>query len=107
MATISLSSQASTTKSVGEYLDLEPVRVIGSGSFGKQYLSESSFNLKLGYVFEAYDKQHKQTVAVKRTTKAGEYVSREFEVLDRLRGCTNVIQLLDIYYSKNDEGKTA
>lgn len=58
-------------------------------------------------MFEAYDKQHKQTVAVKRTTKAGEYVSREFEVLDRLRGCTNVIQLLDIYYSKNDEGKTA
>ena len=46
-------------------------------------------------------------MAVKRTTKAGEYVSREFEVLDKLRGCVNVIQLLDIYYSKNDEGKTA
>jgi serine/threonine protein kinase len=46
-------------------------------------------------------------VAVKRTTKAGEYVSREFEVLDKLRDCPNVIQLLDIYYSKNDEGKTA
>jgi glycogen synthase kinase 3 beta len=58
-------------------------------------------------VFEAYDKLHKQTVAVKRTTKAGEYVSREFEVLDKLRDCPNVIQLLDIYYSKNDEGKTA
>ncbi len=58
-------------------------------------------------MFEAYDKLHKQTVAVKRTTKAGEYVSREFEVLDKLRDCPNVIQLLDIYYSKNDEGKTA
>lgn len=46
-------------------------------------------------------------MAVKRTTKAGEYVSREFEVLDKLRDCPNVIQLLDIYYSKNDEGKTA
>ena len=46
-------------------------------------------------------------MAVKRTTKAGEYVSREFEVLDKLRGCENVIKLLDIYYSKNDEGKTA
>jgi glycogen synthase kinase 3 beta len=46
-------------------------------------------------------------VAVKRTTKAGEYVSREFEVLDRLRDCKNVIKMLDIYYSKNDEGKTA
>lgn len=39
MATTSLSSQASTTKSAGEYLDLEPVRVIGSGSFGK-YISD-------------------------------------------------------------------
>jgi glycogen synthase kinase 3 beta len=46
-------------------------------------------------------------VAVKRTTKAGEYVSREFEVLDKLRECKNVIKLLDIYYSKNEEGKTA
>ncbi len=61
----------------------------------------------LGYVFEAFDKKHNQTVAVKRTTKAGEYVSREYEVLDRLRGCKNVVQLLDIYYSKNEEGKTA
>lgn len=64
-------------------------------------------NLPAGYVFEAFDKAHQKTVAVKRTTKAGEFVSREFEVLDRLRGCRNVIQLLDIYYSKNEEGKTA
>jgi len=64
-------------------------------------------HINLGYVFEAYDRQHKQTVAVKRTTKAGEYVSREFEVLDKLRECKNVIRLLDIYYSKNEEGKTA
>jgi len=72
---------------------LEPRRIIGSGSFG--------------YVFEAYDKTHKQIVAVKRTTKAGEYVSREFEVLDKLKDCKNVVKMLDIYYSKNDEGKTA
>lgn len=58
-------------------------------------------------MFEAYDRKHQQTVAVKRTTKAGEYVSREFEVLDKLRDCRNVIKLLDIYYSKNEEGKTA
>lgn len=64
-------------------------------------------NYVLGYVFEAYDKTHKQTVAVKRTTKAGEYVSREFEVLDKLRDCKNVVKMLDIYYSKNEEGKTA
>jgi hypothetical protein len=53
MATTSLSSQASTTKSAGEYLDLEPVRVIGSGSFGNYLNILISF---LGYVFEAYDK---------------------------------------------------
>ena len=46
-----------------------------------------------------------ESVAIKRTSKSGEYVSREFEVLDRLRGCTNVVQLLNIYYSKNEEGK--
>ena len=61
----------------------------------------------LGYVFEAYDKTSKKTVAVKRTTKAGEYVSREFEVLDKLKECRNVIKMLDIFYSKNEEGKTA
>ena len=47
------------------------------------------------------------TVAVKRTTKAGDYVSREFEVLDKLKACENVIKMLDIFYSKNEEGKTA
>ncbi len=35
------------------YTKLEPIRVIGSGSFG--------------YVFEAYDKESKRKVAVKRT----------------------------------------
>ena len=105
MMSTSFSSQGSS-KSNGEYLDLEPMRVIGSGSFGKSpSLAHSTSSL--GYVFEAYDRTHKKTVAVKRTTKAGDYVSREFEVLSRLKECPNVIQLLDIYYSKNDEGKTA
>ena len=67
---------------------------------------ENSFRL-LGYVFEAFDKTSKKTVAVKRTTKAGDYVSREFEVLDKLRECKNVIKMLDIFYTKNEEGKTA
>ena len=50
------------------------------------------------------DPKTNQVVAIKRTSKSGEYVSREFEVLDKLRDCDNVIKLLNIYYSKN-EGK--
>ena len=60
-----------------------------------------------GYVFEAYDRDSDQTVAVKRTQKAGEYVSREFEVLSRLKDCKNVVRMLDIYYSRSEDGKTA
>jgi len=58
-------------------IHLQPKRIIGSGSFG--------------YVFEAYDNVSQRKVAIKRTTKAGEYVSREFEVLERLRDCENCI----------------
>ena len=58
-------------------------------------------------MFEAYDKDSQQTVAVKRTQKAGEYVSREFEVLDKLKDCKNVVRMLDIYYSRSEDGKTA
>lgn len=63
---------------------------MGSGSFGKfgafidlPYL----IILLVGYVFEAIDPHTGESVAIKRTSKSGEYVSREFEVLDRLRGC--------------------
>lgn len=75
------------------YTELEPERIIGSGSFG--------------FVFEAYDKESSQTVAVKRTQKAGEFVSREYEVLEKLKKCPNVVKMLDIYYSKAQDGKTA
>lgn len=66
--------------------------MIGSGSFG--------------YVFEALDLESKQTVAVKRTQKAGEYVSREYEVLNKLKDCKNVVRMLEIYYSRSKDGKT-
>ena len=75
------------------YTKLEPIKVIGSGSFG--------------YVFEAYDKESRQKVAVKRTQKAGEYVSREFEVLSKLKDCKHVVQMLDIYYSRSEDKKIA
>lgn len=64
----------------------------------------SNFWTEIGYVFQAIDPKTDQVVAIKRTSKSGEYVSREFEVLDKLRDCENVIKLLNIYYSKN-EGK--
>lgn len=79
--------------SISTFTKLEPKRIIGSGSFG--------------YVFEAFDKESNQVVAVKRTQKAGEYVSREYEVLNRLRECKNVVKMLDIYYSRSEDGKTA
>lgn len=60
-----------------------------------------------GYVFQAYDKDSKQIVAVKRTQKAGEYVSREYEVLNRLKDCKHVVKMLEIYYSTSFDGKTA
>ena len=85
--------QNQENQKLSTYTHLEPKRIIGSGSFG--------------YVFEAYDKESKQTVAVKRTQKAGEYVSREFEVLNRLKNCNNVVKMLEIYYSKSEDGKTA
>jgi len=59
------------------YTKLDPIRVIGSGSFG--------------YVFEAYDKEAQMVVAVKRTQKAGEFVSREYEVLKKLKDCRHVV----------------
>jgi serine/threonine protein kinase len=61
--------------------------------------------LSLGYVFEAVDPNTGERVAIKRTSKSGEFVSREFEVLDRLRDCDHVVQMLNIFYSKNNDGK--
>lgn len=56
----------------------------------------------IGYVFKALDKETGQIIAVKRTEKAGEFVSREFEILSKLRNCNNVVRLLDIYYSRGE-----
>ena len=66
-----------------------PIRVIGNGAFG--------------YVFEAFCENRKCKVALKRTQKAGNIISREFEILDMLRGKDNVVQLLDFFYSLDDK----
>lgn len=65
------------------------MKVIGNGAFG--------------YVFEAYDNNRQCKVALKRTQKAGNIISREFEILDMLRGKENVVQLLDFFYSIDDK----
>ena len=44
---------------------------------------------------------------MKRTTKVGTYVSREFEILKQLEGCDNCVQMLTIFYTKNEEGRLA
>lgn len=46
--------------------NLTPIKVIGHGAFGK-LLIIVKHNLKIGYVFEAYDNNLKCKVALKRT----------------------------------------
>jgi len=56
-------------------------------------------------VFEAIDENNKQRVALKRTQKAGNVVSREYEVLSLLRGAPNVIQMVNFFYSMSAQNK--
>lgn len=71
--------------------DYEPISLRGAGAFG--------------YVIEAYDKIHDVRVAIKRTHKVGTKLSREYQILSELRDCDYCVQLLDTFYSVNDEGK--
>lgn len=89
-----------------QYKDSRPhveiKRVIGHGAFGKwQIISDSPPPPArvLGYVFEAVDKVRGVRVALKRTMKVGNVVSREYEVLSLLQGAPNVVQLVDFFYS--------
>lgn len=52
-----------------------------------------------GYVFKAIETATGKPVAIKRSQKVGNKVSREFEVLSAVRGKPNVIQLVDFFYS--------
>ena len=50
-------------------------------------------------MFEAIDRNTGQKVALKRTMKVGNVISREYEILSLLKGSQNVVQLLDFFYS--------
>lgn len=71
--------------------DYEPISLRGSGAFG--------------YVIEAYDKIHDARVAIKRTHKVGNKLSREFQILSELKDCDYIVKLLDTFYTVNDDGK--
>jgi len=45
----------------------------------------------IGYVFEGIDLNTGKKVALKRTQKVGNKVSREFEVLSLAKGCPNIV----------------
>lgn len=68
---------------------IEILRIAGSGSFGI-----NGFNV--GYVFEAYDHNRKQKVALKRIEKVGNLLSREYEILFEVRECDHVVKILVI-----------
>jgi len=59
----------------------------------------------LGYVFEAINQNNNQRVALKRTQKVGNIVSREYEVLNKLKGVPNVVQMLDFFYSTDAKAR--
>ena len=71
--------------------DYEPISLRGSGAFG--------------YVIEAYDRIHDARVAIKRTHKVGTKLSREYDILSKIKDCEYIVKLMDTFYSVNDDGK--
>lgn len=67
-----------------------PISFRGAGAFG--------------YVVEAYDKVNDCRVAIKRTHKVGNKLSREYNILSLLKGCPYTVEMLNTFYSINDEG---
>ena len=68
-----------------------------------QILSSRKINFSSGYVFEAIDQNTGKKVALKRTQKVGNKVSREFEVLSLAKDCPNVVQMTDFFYSVDEK----
>ena len=65
-------------------------KIIGNGCFG--------------HVFEVTDLVSNNKYALKRMIKTSQKISREYEVLELLRGSENVIHLEDFFYSVNFKG---
>eukprot|EP00826_Nyctotherus_ovalis_P014493 TRINITY_DN14044_c0_g1_i8.p1 TRINITY_DN14044_c0_g1~~TRINITY_DN14044_c0_g1_i8.p1 ORF type:complete len:306 (+),score=101.05 TRINITY_DN14044_c0_g1_i8:229-1146(+) len=70
---------------------LIPVKILGSGTFG--------------YVFEAYDLENDRKVAVKRVRKAERKISREYQILNEVKGNVRCVELLDIFYTLGEDEK--
>ena len=78
-------------KSEIEIPDYDIVTIRGAGAFG--------------YVIEAYDRKKDIRVAIKRTHKAGNKISREYEILSELKNCDYIVKLLDTFYTMGENGK--
>ena len=70
--------------------DYEPISLRGSGAFG--------------YVIEAENLEELEKI-VKRTHKVGSKISREYEILSKIKDCEYIVKLIDTFYSVNDDGK--
>lgn len=68
-----------------------PISTLGSGSFGT--------------VIEAYDQTNDMRVAIKRTHKVTEELSREYEILEELKNCKFIVKLLNTFYTEDSKGK--
>ncbi len=69
----------------------KPICIRGAGAFG--------------YVLEALEVESGNRVAIKRTHKVGKKLSREFQVLDQLNDCENVVKMLQTFYTVNEDGR--
>ena len=69
----------------------KPVCIRGAGAFG--------------YVLEAVDNNSGKRVAIKRTHKVGKKLSREYQILELLNDCDNVVKMIRTFYSVNDDGR--
>ena len=71
--------------------DYVPLSLKGTGAFG--------------YVIEAYDRKKDIRIAIKRTHKIGTKLSREYEILSEIRDCPYIVNLLEVFFTTNEDKK--